>query len=117
MPPRRRERRQSPTSSGRQQRQRTVGPEIEQAAAGETAHSAHSIGEHVKVAGAPEVAGAPQEAAADVPQSHAVTDNWRDDVSETQAPREGNLYVPISTVRECNVQWCSSTGPAKCSKK
>ena len=44
------------------------------------------------------MAGAPQEAAADVPQSHAATDHWWEDVSETQRPRELPVYVPISRV-------------------
>ena len=100
MPPQRRKRSQSPTSrlSGRQQLQRIVGPEIEQAAAGESAHSAHSMGEHAEEAGAQDMADAPQEAAADVPQSHAATDNWWEDVSETQRPRDLPVFVPISTV-------------------
>ena len=75
--------------------------------------------EHVEEAGSPEVAGAPQEAAADVPQLRAATDNWWEDVSEMQAPRELHVYVPISTVtgKLCNVQFSSSTSPEICSKK
>ena len=87
MPPHRRKRSQSPTSSGRQQRQRTAGHEIEQAAARESAQSAHSMGEHVQGAGGQAVTGAPQEADADVPQSHAATENWWEDVSEMQRPQ------------------------------
>ena len=73
-------------TSGRQQRQRTAGPEIEQAAARESAHS-DSMGEHVQGSGSQAVAGAPQEADADVPQSHAATENWWEDVSEMQRPQ------------------------------
>ena len=98
MPPQRRKRSVSPTSTGRQQRQRTAGPEIEQAAAEESAHSAHSMGEHVQGAGGQAVAGAPQEAAADVPHSHAGTDNWWEDVGGMQHPQTLPVYVPISRV-------------------
>ena len=97
MPPQRRKRSVSPTSSGTQQRQRTAGPEIEQAAAEESAHSAHSMGEHVEGAGGQDVAGAPQEAAADVPHSHGGTDNWWLDVGGMQRPETLPEYVQISS--------------------
>ena len=98
MPPQRRKRSVSPTSTGRQQRQRTAGPEIEQAAAEESAHSAHSMGEHVQGAGGEAVAGAPQEAAADVPHSHGGTDNWWLDVGGMQRPETLPEYVQISSL-------------------